>query len=122
MPVNIKVINTRDFIKSTATGVLDLAASKHALLEIISQIERPGEYELLIDTREAQAVLSVIDVFELGEALANEPSLRRSRIGILAPMSDADQAAFFETVAVNRGVNIKAFTDFERAITWLIMR
>jgi hypothetical protein len=122
MPVNVKVIHTRDFIKTTATGVLDFTASQQGLLDIASQIKQPGEYEVLVDTREAKVVLSVTQVVQLGEALANHPSLRRSKIGFLTPMSDADQAAFLETVAVNRGVSIRTFTDFEQAITWLVMR
>ncbi len=122
MPVNVKVINTKDFIKSTATGTLDFAASKQAILDIASQIKQPGEYEVLVDTREAEVVLSIVDLYELGEALANHPSLRRSKIGLLAPKKGSDDAGFLETVAGNRGVRIKAFTDFEQAITWLVMQ
>lgn len=122
MPVDIKVIRTRDFIKSTSKGVLDLASSKQALVDIISEIKQPGEYEVLVDTREAESGLSVADIFELGITLANQFPLRRSKIGLLTPMSEADNAIFFETVARNRGVNIRAFTDFEQAITWLVMK
>ena len=122
MPVNVKVINTKDFIKTTATGVLDFAASKQAILDIASQIKQPGEYEVLMDTRESEAALSITDLYQLGEALSNHPSLRRSSIAILGPKQEAEKMAFFETVAINRGANIKAFTDFEQAISWLIMR
>ena len=55
MPVNVKVINTKDFIKTTATGVFDFAASKQAILDIASRSSQPGEYEVLVDTREAEA-------------------------------------------------------------------
>jgi len=122
MPVNIKVIHTNDFIKTTATGVLDFAASRQALLDIASQVEQPGEYEILVDTREAEIVLSVVDITELGNALAAHPSLRRSKIAILTSMSDVKQANFLETVIVNRAVRAKAFTGFEEAITWLVMQ
>jgi hypothetical protein len=122
MPVNVKVINTKDFIKSTATGILDFAASKQAILDIASQIKQPGEYEVLVDTRGAETILSVADLYELGEALANHPSLRHSKISLLTPKKGVDDASFLETVASNRGARIKAFTDFERAITWLVMR
>lgn len=122
MPVDIKVIRTRDFIKSTAKGTLDFAASKQALVDIISEIKQPGEYEVLVDTREAESSLSITDIFELGNTLASQFPLRRSMIGLLAPMSETEKATFFETVARNRGVNIRAFTDFEQAITWLIMK
>jgi len=122
MPVNVKVINTKDFIKTTATGVLDSAASKQAILDIVSQIKQPGEYEVLVDVRGAEVMLSIAELYELGVALADHPSLRRNKIGLLGPMRDMYDARFLESVAVNRGVDIRAFTDFEQAITWLIMR
>jgi hypothetical protein len=122
MPVNVKVIHTNEFIKATATGALDFAASKQAVLDIASQINRPGEYEVLLDTRGAEAMVSITELYQLGVALADHPSLRRSKIGLLAPMSDVDKARFLETVAQNRGASIRAFTDFEQAITWLVMQ
>jgi len=122
MPVNVKVINTKDFIKTTATGVLDFAASKQAILDIASQIKQPGEYEVLVDTRGAEVILSISDLYDLGVALADHPSLRLSKIGLLTPKGAVDNAGFLETVASNRGVRIKAFTNFEQAITWLVMR
>ena len=122
MPVNLKVINTKDFIKTTVTGTLDFAASKQAILDILSLIKQSGEYDVLVDTREAESLLSTMNLYELGEALASHPILRRSRICLLVPMSSIDKAGFFETVAVNRGVQIRAFTDFEQAIAWLVIR
>ena len=122
MPVNIKVIHPKDFIKTTITGVLDFAASKQALLDIASQIQQAGEYEILVDTRKAEIGLSVTDIFELGKALAAHPSLRRSKIAFLTSISDAQQANFLGTVITNRALGAKAFTDFEAAITWLVMR
>lgn len=121
MPVNIKVIHTRDFIKTTVTGVLDFVLSKQALLDIASEIERPGEYEMLVDTREAETTLSTADIFELGEALAAHLSLRRSKIALLIPMRDTKKAEFFETIVANRGLRLRTFTDFEVAINWLVM-
>lgn len=122
MPVNLKVIHTKDFIKTTVSGTLDFAVSKQALLDILSLIRQPGEYDVLVDTRETESLLSITNLYELGEALAGHPILRQSRICILVPTKDIDQAGFFETVAVNRGVQIRAFTGFEQAITWLVMR
>jgi len=122
MPVNVKVINTKEFIRTTATGALDFTASKQAILDIASQIKKPGEYEVLIDTRGAEATLSITELYQLGVALADHPSLRRSKIGLLAKISGMDEARFLENVAHNRGVGIRAFTDFEQALTWLILK
>ena len=121
MPINVKIIHTRDFIKTTLTASVDLAASREALLAIVSLIERPGEYDILLDTREARSMLSVADHYELGEALASHPILRRSRIAHLVSPENAQDADFFKTVAANRGVEIKAFTGLDEAISWLVM-
>jgi hypothetical protein len=122
MPVDVKVIHAREFIQATATGVLDFAASEQALLDIVSRIQRPGDYEVLMDLRGAEVQLSMIERYELGTALANHPSMRQSKIALLVPMNEMDNARFLETVAHNRGVRVMAFTGFEQAITWLVMQ
>jgi hypothetical protein len=122
MPANLKVINTKDFIKTTVTGKFDFEASRQTLFKILSLIKQPDEYDVLVDTREAEALLSIIDLYELGKALASQTILRKSKICLLVPMKDIDMADFFETVAVNRGVQMKAFTDFEHAISWIVHR
>ena len=122
MPVNVKVINAKEFIRTTVSGSLDLAESKRGILDIASQIKQPGEYEVLIDIRGAETILSIANLSELAVALAGQSSLIDSKIGVLGPMSGVDKAQFFETVAQNRGARIRTFTNFEEAITWLILR
>ena len=122
MSVYIKMIRTKYFFNTAVTEVLNFAVSKQALLDIAFQIEQPGKYEILLNTREAETGLSVVDIFELGQALADHPSLRRSKIALLTSMNDAEQAGFLETVAANQGVRVRVYTDFEQAITWLVMQ
>jgi hypothetical protein len=122
VPINIKVIHSKDFIKTTITGVLDFTGSRQALLDSASHIQLAGEYEILLDTREAEIVLSVVDIFELGQVLAAHSSLRLSKLALLTSTRGVDQAQFLETVTENQGVRFRVFTDFEEAITWLVMQ
>ena len=117
---NIKISHEKDLIKTIVTGVLDLAVSKQALLGIATEVEQSGEDRILIDIREVETMPSVVDFFELGESLASYPTLRRSKIALLTSMSEVKNAEFFENVAVNRGFRLKAFTNFEEAIAWLV--
>jgi hypothetical protein len=121
MPVDIKFIHPKDFLKTTATGDLDLAASRKLLLEIVSLMKRAGEFQVLIDLRQAEPRLSASDIFELGVSMASEPAMRQSKIALLSPMKDEEKAHFMETVSRNRGAQLRAFKDYEQAITWLIM-
>ncbi len=122
MPVNVKIINPKDFVKLTATGTIDFTASLEAINNIISLIKTPGEYEVLIDTRHAAVTLTIMELYELGAAIASHPALHSTKIALLAPMTETEKVHFFETAALNRGVNISAFTDFEAAINWLVMK
>lgn len=121
MPVNIKIIRPSDFIHATMDGALDLFTSIQSLSDIASMIETPGEFQLLIDTRQAQVKLSTVDLFELGVAVARYRAVARSKTALLTAMNGAQHAQFFELVARNRGAFLKAFTSFEDAITWLTM-
>jgi hypothetical protein len=122
MPVNIKIIHPKDFIRTTVEGALDLPTSRQILLEIASIIESPGAYHVLIDTRQAQVRLSTTDVYELGVAVASRPAVAHSKTAILTAMGGEESARFLELVAQNRGALLKAFTSFEEAINWLVVR
>lgn len=119
MPVNIKIIHAFDFVRATVDGALDRLTSIQALVDIAWMIKMPGEFHVLIDTRDAQVKLSPDDVFELGVAVTRFPSLAESKTALLTAMDGAHPARFIEIVGQNRSALLKAFTSFEEAITWL---
>jgi hypothetical protein len=121
MPTNIKIIHTRDFIRAKPDGVLDLAASRNLLRELVTEFDTAGKYHVLVDTRGADVRLSKIDLYELGSAVAAAPALAREKVALLVPADDKLDADFFETVSRNRGASLRAFTEFESAITWLMV-
>jgi hypothetical protein len=64
--------------------------------------------------------LSATDVWEIATSLEEWGICRHNRIAILnAPKDNFDRAAFLETCATNRGFDIRAFRDFEKALYWL---
>lgn len=121
MPTNITIIQTQDFIRAAPDGALDLTASRDLLKDLVRKFDTAGQYHVLVDTRGAEVRLSIPNIFELGVALAAEPVLARQKVALLAPPEEQENAEFFETVGINRGANLRVFTDFETAITWLVM-
>lgn len=121
MPTDIKIIRTQDFMRATPEGVLDLKASRALLKDIVAKFNTAGAYHVLLDTRGADARLATMDIYELGVAVAAEPALRRDKVALLVPPEAKLDADFFENVSHNRGADLRAFTDFETAIGWLIM-
>jgi hypothetical protein len=65
--------------------------------------------------------LSSTDLWTLGVAAGTQPRLRVRSRRTDSPRQ-ARRAEFFESVARVDTANVRAFSDFERAISWLIMR
>ena len=122
MTVSINMVHPKDFIKTKVTGVLNFAVGKQALLDIASQIEQPGEYQILIDTREADSVLSLVGIFELDKVMEAYSSFHQCKIALLTSNRDSKDAKFLYNTVANRGIRIRAFTNFEKAISWLVMK
>jgi hypothetical protein len=96
MPVNIKVIRTKGTVKTALTEVLNFTVSKQALLDIASQIEQPGEYEIRVDSRESGTVISMVDTDQVDEMLAVHHRLRESKMTLVTSVNDAKQAGSME--------------------------
>ena len=123
MPTNIAIVHTSDFIRATADGRLDLDLSRKLLVEVVSATQSAGEHNVLIDTRAAAPTrLSRTDLWKLGVAAGTQPALAQGRVALLVPLDKQDDAEFFESVARLEGANVRAFSDFESAISWLILR
>lgn len=122
MPTNITIIHTQDFIRAKPDGALDLTASRKLLKDLVTELDTAGKHRVLVDTRGADVHLSTVEIFELGVAVAREPALAREKIALLHPPEEKVDAGFFETVSLNRGASVRAFTEFEAAVTWLIMK
>jgi hypothetical protein len=123
VPTNITIVQTDDFIRARPDGALDLDGSRTLLVEVVAAIRKAGADNVLIDTRAAApARLSTNDLWTLGIAAGTQPVLASARVALLVPLDKQDDAEFFENVARVEGANLRAFTDFESAISWLIMR
>jgi hypothetical protein len=123
VPTNITVVQTGDFIRAAPDGRLDLDTSRQLLVDVVSAMRAADEHNVLIDTRAAApTLLSKTDLWNLGVAAGTQPALARGRVALLVPLDKQDDAEFFEDVARVEGAKIRAFTGFESAISWLIIR
>jgi len=121
MPVDIRLISLRDFVRTDLVGAVDLETTKAALTELAKATSECGVPNVLIDARTAVAVgVGASDVPALIEpllALGVDPSYR---IAILNdPKDEVDHGKLFEELARRRGIDAAVFRDFEAALTWL---
>lgn len=121
MTTKIKIISAKDFLEVTADGIINITTSKQILLDIARAEHPPADYELLIDFRDTQSDLSILDVYQLAEDLIRHGNTFRRKVALLVlPGVNFDRASFFETCSHNRGFLVNAFTEYEKAMRWIL--
>ena len=121
MATKIKIVLARDFLEVTPDGIINIAASRQLLVDIAKAGNYPVDYELLVDFRDTESRLSTTDLYQLASELSKYGDTFQRKVALLVtPGINFDQASFFETCSHNRGFLIDAFTDYEKAIRWIL--
>jgi hypothetical protein len=119
MPTNIRIIHAHDFIKATPEGRLDFEDSKKMLMEIASASAHLADYEIILDTRKAESVMSVDQLWFLAAELTRFRKGFPRKVAVLCPLERFEHAEFFALSARDRGFEIRAFTTLDDATEWL---
>jgi hypothetical protein len=118
MPVDIRVIHVREFLRARLAGKFDFEATKQALLDI-SASAPDDDLNVLIDVREAPAYFTFPQVSELAFEFHNLRLAEGRKTGVLTTEDRFDRAHFFAMTARGMGEQVRAFTSFEEAFDWL---
>lgn len=120
MPINVKIVPAREFIRTNANGEFDLEGTKELFLAVFSKMKEANASEVVMDLREATTKMTASDINELLSVLNHVGSWSTWKIAIVyRPKDDWDRAKFFELGAQNKGYRVEAFQGFEGALTWL---
>ena len=119
MSAHIRIIQANDFITATAEGSLDLEESKRLLRAIAITIDPLVDYDALVDTRQAQARLSVTDLWYLAAELNNLHKTFSREMAVLCTPEQFERAGFCVLGSQNSGLQVQTFTSFESATKWL---
>ena len=119
--INYKLYHHRDFIRTKASGRLDLEASK-ILIRNLAQLSAgfPREQEIIIDLRNAACELTAEDRIELVRELTRHRSAFRNKIAVLChDEKHLIRSRFTSLCARLEGIQVQGFLDFEESIEWL---
>ena len=115
-----------DVLKVVATGRFSLGEAKRIFVEMLDAVAAHGAAKVHLDGREIVGNPRTIERFLYGEYAALTvadygkrgvaPSTPFAYV-LRSPVLDPER--FGETVAVNRGMNIRVFGDFEQSLRWL---
>ena len=73
----------------------------------------------LNDMRKANILLSVADLFDLPKLLSVEEFNRSWKRAVFVGENRFEEFKFYETTAINKGLQVKVFTEKSMAIEWL---
>jgi hypothetical protein len=119
MATKIKIIRSVDYLSLSDDGTIEFEESKKRLSEMAEPKRPPADYEILLDFRRTQWILSTDEIFSLVQALINAPDSFRDKIALLVlPGVNFDRTYFEELCLENQGMDIRTFTNYEDAIQW----
>ena len=119
MTIAHKIIHAQDFIKTTASGELDLHRSRDILRRIAEENKPPSDYDILLDLRGVTNELADDDFYQLEDALCEHREAFQNKLAVLHSGRRIDRAQYMEDAWRSRGYNVAHFTNFEKAMNWL---
>ncbi len=123
MSIEVAVVVEDEYLCLRCTGLCSPAEVKMLISRTVDAVLEHRKSRVLIDANGVTGDLSTMERFDCSVFLAEEINLRAlgklAKITVVAKEPPLDPQRFGETVAVNRGVNVKAFTVLDEAIAWL---
>ena len=109
------------FIEMLFPATVEVDAIYEAVAEARALSEQHACRRFLVDTRALAQTGDSFDILQLAEFLSSLPPRSIEREAILPPLTagPAQDFAFFETAARNRGLNVRLFDSRESAVAWL---
>lgn len=121
MATIFKIVTAHEFIEITADGIIDLATSRKLFAEIAGVVNLDENQDLLVDFRGTESNLTITDVYQLAAELFHHGTTFRRKVAlVVTPGLNFDRASFFETCSDIRGFSVKAYTNFEAAMRWIL--
>jgi hypothetical protein len=125
-PLRTEIILEEGHIRIMASGDYSLQNANSLFKLSIDSAMLHRKRNILIDVINVQGNIPFFDRFQFAEFLATykaEHALTEvDRIAVVGEEPIVHSNRFGETVAVNRGVNLRVFTDMEEALKWLNLK
>lgn len=118
MPYELGIDAGNDCIVVTHRGEISLAESRAAQAAVLALAVERGVSRVLIDVTGITNDFSAVEIFVVSSGL-ERPELPRLRGALLARSDQEPKARLLETVASNRGLDIRSFTERAEALAWL---
>lgn len=121
VPWKIQLIDNPPAVTVEAIGPMKLALVKEVAVQALAEAASRDLHKFLVDDREMVPDLSTLELYQLPDVLGRMGLGKRDRAAVVyserAPK--AEDFRFFENTAINRGFDVRLFTDLNQAVDWL---
>lgn len=117
MPATFTVSDDGTYLIETFIGDHTAEMFRVTAEKLLEQMQQTGILKVLVDARAQRAPLPTLDVYHLWEELAPRMPVG-AKLAVLVTW-EMKGITFGETLAVNRRVNVRNFTDQDAALAWL---
>ena len=122
MSMKLEIYPELGFLTVRAVGEFSLEEGRRTFLEMLEAVARHNVTKVLFDGRGLVGEPTTMERFYYGESTARAVAASADRLTQFAYLLEVpvlDPWRFGETVAVNRGMFVKAFDNQEDALEWL---
>lgn len=124
--MKIQIEPKKQYLYVHLTGIFELNAAKECSIQFLDAADDFDLFVILVDALSLEGELSTMERFHYAEFMARKSREHKVtqkfdnlRIAYVAKLPIVDPQKFGETVATNRGMLVKATTDFKEAYEWL---
>jgi hypothetical protein len=121
LSIGIKVYHTRDFLRRTTHGTIDLARSLEEVLQLALAADHFKGHSILLDLRETVVEGDRADTLRVAAAFAQHFKSFRNKIAVIVPdtAERMARAEFMRSCMHLQGFQWEFFTAYEDAFGWL---
>ena len=126
MSMNLDIDRDRDFLRVRVTGDFSLAEANDCVVRMFEAIAQHAVQKALVDCRQLKGEPTTMERFVHAtfavremERFSDKGVFRGTRFAYVGNEPLIDKRRFGETVAVNRGLNVKVSLSVENALQWL---
>lgn len=114
----LEIQDKQDYLLVNFIGAFSMDAARQTVDMMLETCISEGQSAVVLDCSSMTGKLSIMDRYRVilyGQKLIGKVS----RLALVADIKLVLPDRFAETVAQNRGINLKVFTDIEGAVHWI---
>ncbi|MFA7419688.1 MAG: hypothetical protein WCZ90_08370 [Melioribacteraceae bacterium] len=122
MPWDAKYNDEHNLVELIYKGKVTPVDLQEALLAAVKLANENNSILFFADCSEMEGGHSVVDLYGLISLYESVGLQHRMKEALLLPSlkSPKEDVKFYETACLNKGFNVKVFSQKEKALTWLI--